>query len=174
MSRTEQRRRAAAYGVAAGVVAFGWTASICISQQIEPTAVVHDCALFLHLASVVVGMGAVLTLDWFAARWLLGHHERSDVMGLVGSAHAMIWLGLLGLTASGALLQPDIDATMTPFKLVAVLVIALNGLHAHALQGRLETAVPLTGVLLLRTASVAAISQVGWWTALVIGFVNSR
>lgn len=174
MNRTEGLRRTSAYVLAAAVVGAGWAASIGISQHIEPSAIVHDCALFLHLTSLVVGMGAVLTLDWFAVRWLLGHHERSDVMRLVGSSHSLIWLGLVGLTASGAFLQPDIGATMTPLKLVAVLAIALNGLHAHALQRSLDGTAPLTGLLLVRTGSVAAISQIGWWTALAIGFANSR
>ncbi len=54
------------------------------------------------------------------------------MMRLVGSAHSLIWLGLVGLTASGAVLQPEVDSAMTQVKLIAVLALAINGLHARA------------------------------------------
>jgi len=162
------------YVVATAVVTGAWAASLGISVRIEPSTFAHDCALLVHLASLVAGMGAVLTVDWYAAQWLLGRRERSDVMRLVGSAHSLIWLGLVGLTASGAVLQPDVDSAVTQVKLVAVLVLALNGLHARALQHHLEATAPVPRRMVFRAAGVAAISQLGWWTALVIGCLNSH
>jgi hypothetical protein len=55
------------------------------------------------------------------------------------------------------------------------LVIAVNGLHAHVLQPRLRAdwdAVPPD--LLARAAATAVVSQLGWWTAVVIGYLNAR
>lgn len=162
------------YAVATAVVTGAWAASLGISVRIAPSTLAHDCALLVHLASLVAGMGAVLTVDWYAAQWLLGRQERADVMRLVDSAHPMIWLGLVGLTASGAVLQPDVGSAMTQVKLVAVLVLALNGLHARALQHRLGATSAVPRRLMHRAVGAATISQVGWWTALVIGFLNSR
>ncbi len=162
------------YALAAGAVTGLWLASLAVSVHLDPSPLAYDGALLIHLVSLVAGMGAVLTIDWYAAQWLLGQQRRSDVIRLVGGAHSLIWLGLAGLTLSGAVLQPDVASTATQVKLVAVLVLALNGLHARALQRRLAAVGPMSRRLQVRAGAVAAISQVGWWTALLIGYQNSR
>lgn len=172
--RIEKVRTAGLYLVAAGAITTGWAASIWISQHIAPDPVLHEIALFVHLAALVAGMGAVLTLDWFGLRWMLGHHEREDVMRLAGGAHTLIWGGLIALTLSGVFLSPNISAPMTVFKLGCVLVVALNGLHAHLLQRQLESASTITPMLLMRAGVVATVSQLGWWGAVVVGYLNAR
>ncbi|MEU7517953.1 hypothetical protein AB0B13_39070 [Streptomyces sp. NPDC042898] len=60
--------------------------------------------------------------------------------------------------------------------LLLVLVIALNGVHATALHHRLTDLghrSPTSG-LLLRGGASAVASQINWWGAVVIGFLNSR
>ncbi|WP_228473285.1 hypothetical protein [Streptomyces cyaneochromogenes] len=57
-----------------------------------------------------------------------------------------------------------------------VLLIALNGVHAQALH---RTLVDRAGSrpprrLLVRGVISAVLSQLGWWGALTIGFLNSR
>jgi hypothetical protein len=84
----------------AGITA-GWAGAIWISQHIEPDPLLNELALFVHLAALVAGMGAELTLDWFGLRWLLGHHDRADVMRLAGGSQTLIWAGLAALTFSG-------------------------------------------------------------------------
>lgn len=172
--RVERLRTSALYVAAASAVVGGWAAAIWLSQHIEPDPLLHEIALFVHLAALVAGMGAVLSLDWFGARWLLGHHEREDVMRLAGGSHALIWGGLVGLTVSGVFLTPNLSAPMTLYKLGAVLIVALNGVHAHLLQRQLEAATAMTPRLLLRAGMVASVSQLGWWSAFVIGFINAR
>jgi hypothetical protein len=87
-----------------------------------------------------------------------------------------IWLGLAGLSLSGVFLAPDTSAPLTVVKLVAVLVVALNGLSAATVQRRL---LALNGTtpprrLLVRAVLVATISQAGWWTATLVGFLNAQ
>lgn len=172
--RIELVRSVARYAGATGLVVGVWAGALAVSQHVAPDPALRDAALFLHLASLVAGMGAVLTLDWFALRWLLGHHELGDVMRLSGGVHTLVWIGLAGLTVSGAFLEPDLSGQWTRIKLAAVLVVALNGLHAHALQHTLERAERVTALLVLRAGLVAGLSQAGWWTAVVIGYLNSR
>lgn len=173
-SRIELARTIARYGGTALAITAGWAAAIWTTQHVTPDPLLHDFALFVHLASLVVGMGTVLTLDWFAARWLLGHHDRADLLRLVGGTHSLIWAGLTGLTLSGIFLAPDLSSTWTQVKLVTVLVVALNGLHAHGLQRQLKATPTLGWLLMARAGAVATISQVGWWTAVVVGFLNAR
>jgi hypothetical protein len=73
-------------------------------------------------------------------------------------------------------LAPDTSAPLTVVKLVAVLVVALNGLSAATVQRRL---LALNGTtpprrLLVRAVLVATISQAGWWTATLVGFLNAQ
>jgi FtsH-binding integral membrane protein len=173
-SRIELARTIARYGGTAAAVTAAWAAAIWTTQHVTSDPLLRDCALFVHLASLTVGMGAVLTLDWFAARWLLGHHDRADLLRLVGGTHTLIWAGFSGLTLSGVFLAPDLSNGWTQVKLLTVLVVALNGLHAHHLQRQLETTATLGWLLMARAGAVATISQVGWWTAVVVGFLNAR
>lgn len=172
--RIEALRMLAGYGGAALGVTVGLVAAIWVTLHVSPDPILRDGALFIHLVSVVVGMGAVLTLDWFAAKWMLGHHEKADLLRLVGGAHTLIWIGLAGLTLSGMFLEPDLTSRMTQVKLVAVLAVALNGLHAHRLQHALESAENMSWLLMARAGLVATISQVGWWTAVLVGHLNTR
>ena len=64
----------------------------------------------------------------------------------------------------------------TVVKLLAVLVVALNGLCAGKVQDRL---LALDGQapsrrLLLTSVGVATVSQVGWWLATAVGFLNAQ
>ncbi|MFP1629727.1 hypothetical protein ACLB9X_32235 [Streptomyces sp. 5K101] len=128
------------------------------------------------MVSLVVGFGAVLVIDYFGLLWLTGKHTLGDVLRLTNSLHAPVWVGMAGLVLTGLFLNPDLSSTLTRLKVAAVLVIALNGICATALQRyltRLAQEVPSQPVL-LRGAAVAAVSQAGWWLAVVVGFLNSR
>ncbi|KGN30412.1 hypothetical protein N802_07140 [Knoellia sinensis KCTC 19936] len=109
----------------AGVVA----AVAWMGPHVHADATLHKVALFVHLASLVLGFGAVLAVDWTGARRLLGHHGLTDVIDVASRVNAAIWVGYAGLVASGAFLV---------------------------------------------AAGSAGVSQVGWWGATVIGFLNGR
>ncbi|MFF7458388.1 hypothetical protein [Kitasatospora sp. NPDC008115] len=124
----------------------------------------------------MVGFGAVLAIDYYGLLWLLGRRPLREVVDFTSPLHVPVWGGLLGLTLTGALLEPHLDAGLTRLKLVLVLVIALNGVYAGTLHRRLAAygeRRPPAG-LLARGAASALVSQTGWWGAVLIGFHNSR
>ena len=160
----------------AGAVCGLWAGAVWVSEHVRPDPALHEVALFLHLAALVAGFGAVLVVDWIGVLWLLGRRTFADVTRTAGAVHVLIWASIAALTASGALLAPDMTSALTRVKLALVLVIALNGLHAHALQPRLAaygSARP-PHALLARSAATALVSQACWWAAMAIGFHNHQ
>ena len=160
---------------AAGAVSAVWAAAIWLSLHVEADATLTSVALFAHLSALVAGFGAVLVVDWCGLLWMLGKRRLIDVVNLAHTCHAVIWLGLAGLTLSGALLNPDLTALRTQLKLGVVLMLGLNGVQAIALQRRLDALVGAPPQrLLLRSTLSAGLSQAGWWTATVIGFLTHQ
>lgn len=173
--RRRQRRRALAYVA----VAAGWAASIWISTLLAPPAWLHAVALFVHLASLVVGLGAVLMVEWYALLWATEWRSVRDLRQVDLTLKPPIWAGLIGLLASGALLQPHLDSPATVVKLIAVLIVSLNGvaltrwtsyLARFPARMRFRT-LPMRARV--RFVGSAVLSQVAWWTAVVIGMLNS-
>ncbi|MCC3778534.1 hypothetical protein [Streptomyces sp. UNOB3_S3] len=174
---------------AAGVCAV-WAAAVWAAVHLRADPLLHDVALFVHLACLIVGFGAVLTVDWLGLLWLLGKRPLTEVLRAADAVHPPIWLGLAGLVGSGMLLHPDPGALLARVKLGLVLVVALNGLHAWTLQPRLTalssgalspspspSPSPSRGsrrALVARCAAGVLVSQLGWWGATAIGFLNSR
>jgi hypothetical protein len=163
-------------------VVLGWVLSVEVAQRVNTGYAVHRGALFVHLASLIAGLGAVLVIDWTGLLWVLGRRTFLDVTRTAGALHALIWLGLAGLVFSGVLLRPDACVTLTRVKLALVLVIAVNGLYAHALQPQLaalgERTAPAallersSSALMQQAAGTAIISQTAWWASVAIGFHN--
>jgi hypothetical protein len=153
-----------------------WAGAVWTSLQISVGPLLHEIALFAHLACLVVSFGAVLTVDWVAALWMGGRRNLSDVLNAAANVTVPIWLGLAGLVISGMLLDPDSSVPLTWIKLALVLVVGLNGLHAlgvHQQMMRFADRTPPRR-LLMRGSITATVSQIGWWGAVVIGFLNSR
>jgi hypothetical protein len=173
--RRLQRRRAVAYVAIAGV----WAASIWVSTLLEPPPWLHGVALFVHLASLIIGLGAVLTVEWYGLLWATEWRSVRDLAQVDVTLRLPIWVGLVGLLASGALLQPDLDSPPTLVKLGAVLVVSLNGVALTRWTGylarfprkmRFRT---LPRKARIRFISSAVVSQIAWWTAVIIGMQNS-
>lgn len=83
------------------------------------------------------------------------------------------------LLASGAFINPDLGSIPTRVKLVCVLVLMLNGLAIAPLMHRL-LAMPSTTRfgevargLRARLMVALTVSQACWWTAVLIGLLNS-
>ncbi|MEU3429846.1 hypothetical protein [Streptomyces gardneri] len=147
-----------------------------MSLHLQADPLLHNVALFAHLASLILGFGAVLAIDYYGLLWLLGRRSLPDTLEHAAPLHVPVWLGVGGLLLTGMLLHPDPNAPLTQVKLVLVLVIALNGVHATALHHRLTDLGhrgPTTG-LLVRGGASAVVSQMSWWGAVIIGFLNSR
>lgn len=159
--------------VAAGTaIAAGMAAVLWITAHVHADALLREVALFVHLGCLVVGFGAVIAVDWIALLWVLGRRSLTEVLGIAGGVHVLIWIGYAGLVLSGVLLSPDLASTLTQIKLALVLVIGLNGVLAAGLQRQLGDR--HGGRLVLLSAACASVSQVAWWSAAVIGFLNAR
>ncbi len=164
----------ALFGVG-GILCAGWAGAVWTATHLQADPTLHTVALFLHLASLVLGFGAVLAIDCFGLLWLLGRRRLTDVLAVAAGLHLAIWAGLAGLVLSGVLLHPDLSASLTRVKLVLVLVIALNGLHVWSAHRRLVRSVVVPSRLLLaRSALGAAVSQAGWWGATLIGYLAAQ
>lgn len=161
---------------AAGLAAV--TTVVVVSPAVPHDPLLHDLAVLAHLASLAVGFGAVLLLDLTAARWMAGRVTLADTARLAALAHPAIWVGMAGLVASGALLHPDPTSPLTLAKLGAVVLACANGGYATTLGKAVEAAAQRAGRLprglLLRGAAASAVSQVAWWTAVVVGWLNAR
>lgn len=171
--RARHRRRSTPYFLAA-LVLVAWATVFLAAPHVQTGASLHQVALFAHLAALVLGFGAVLTLDWFGLLWILGRQDLLTVVRVAQVAHTPIWIGLGGLTLSGAFLSPDTSASLTVVKLLAVLAVAINGLGAGRVQERL---LALNGQrpplrLMVVAMLTATVSQAGWWTATIVGFLN--
>lgn len=166
-------RRWAVFG-AMTAITFAWAGVLVTTTRVHPSATVHQLALFGHLAALVVGFGAVLTVDWFGLLWTIRRRTLVAVLDTAHGAHSLIWLGLLGLSVSGSLLSPDLSSPLTDLKLVAVLAVAINGIHVGRLQSLLgpyaDGRTPPRS-LIVSGALAVLVSQAAWWTATAIGFL---
>ncbi|WP_329050336.1 hypothetical protein OG738_00680 [Amycolatopsis sp. NBC_01488] len=166
------RRYAAYYAMSASIMLLA--GAIWLSTRVRPNPAWHDIALFAHLASLVVGLGAVLVADYFFALWAFGRLSFAEAVHSASRLHLLVWTGLTGLVASGALLAPDLGSAATVVKLCLVGVLAVNGVHATVLGKRMalvDDPVPVR--LLVRGGLTTAVSQLCWWGAVVIGFLNA-
>ncbi|MFF3059917.1 hypothetical protein [Streptomyces sp. NPDC057909] len=148
-----------------------------ISLHLHADPALHTAALFVHLASLVLGFGAVLVADYHGLLWISGRCTLNDALGSTTRLHVPIWTGLAGLVVSGVMLHPDLTSALTRTKLALVLVLTLNGLQAGLLNRRTAqraSSTPLTPRLLAWGAATALVSQICWWGAVVIGFRNSQ
>jgi hypothetical protein len=168
------------YPAAVAAVAAGWGAAVYASSRLHPGTLVHRTALFAHLLSLVVGLGAVVALDAYGAGCLIGRRSPVAVARLAGSLDVLIWGGLAGLLISGALLHPFMSSPLMPIKLAAVLAAGLNGINAYGLRTAVAalpegtTLRELPRGLLLRLAATATVSQGAWWIAVLIGYWNNN
>lgn len=164
----------ASVGIATLGVALALTGALWTADHLQADATLRRAALFAHLASLVVGFGSVLAVDWVALLWVLRRRPLADVLQTAGNVHGPIWFGYTGLVASGMLLEPDLANPVTRVKLALVLVIGWNGVLAAVLHRRLarRPEAPLEGRLAVTAAGAATVSQLGWWGAMALGFLN--
>ena len=162
----------------AAVVA--WLLSVTLSTTVHVGTFVHNLAVVLHVLSLVVAFGAIILVDWHGFLWLLGRRELAEIIRLDGAATPLIWGGLAGLLATGVFLNPHLTNPMTDIKLAAVLVLSLNGIMLIPLMRRLArlpspTAFEdLSAGQRVHLVSCLLISQLCWWTAIIIGFINGQ
>lgn len=164
--------------VSAAILSSTFIAGACwMSSHVHADTTLQTVARFFHVAALIIGLGAVLAVDWFGILWLLGRRRLSDITGTACALQIPIWLGLAGLVVTGLFLRPNLDSPLTLVKLGLVLAVTVNGLYAHWLGQRLErygNDAPMPRHLLVQSGLAATVSQTGWWGATLIGFLNSQ
>lgn len=132
--------------------------------------------LFAHLAFLILGFGAVMVIDTFGLLWLAGRKKMSEVMRVADVTQPLIWIGWCGMVLSGSVLiyhKGYLDP-LTQIKVFLVILIGLNGIFLHTLKKWSERVgdKKMPARLFFRTLLATSISQLGWWGALIIGFVH--
>ncbi|MFD5513523.1 hypothetical protein ACFWIB_38095 [Streptomyces sp. NPDC127051] len=150
------------------------TSGLWVSLHVHTDPTLHTAALFVHLASLVVGFGAVLSADYHGLLWATGRCGLTEVLSATSRLHVPIWAGLAGLVGSGMMLHPDLGSPLTLTKLALVFALTVNGLQAGLLGRRLATASTVGRGLLVWGGVTALVSQICWWGAVVIGFLNTN
>jgi hypothetical protein len=130
-------------------------AFIFLSTLINPPHWLHVAALFGPLIFLVIGFGSVIAV---ASRMT-----------------PMIWIGLAGLTLTGAFLQPQLNTWWVVVKLCCVLGVGIVGVLALSTSRALERQMPTPARPLVERGMVlAGASQMFWWTAVIIGFITNQ
>lgn len=173
--RAARHRRALGYAA----VMIGMWLSLWVGTSVQVREMLHLPFLFVHLASVIAGLGATVVLDAKAVQWVLGRATLSDVHRIEQAVTPLAWLGVTGLLFSGAFLSPDLGDPLTALKMVAVFVAAMNGVAIGKLTDaldRMPAGTPFrrtpTRLKLWCTGS-ATVSQLAWWCAVVLGMMNT-
>ncbi|MEA2828263.1 MAG: hypothetical protein QOG43_2702 [Actinomycetota bacterium] len=161
----------------AWLVVGAWAVVIAVASINQPPWALRRGALFLHLAALIAGFGAVLVVDLHGVLWLIGRRRLGDLLQVTSALQPLIWGGLTALVVSGLFLHPNLLLPRTQIKLVLVLVATLNGMWAHGLSEQLEAHPAITAAhrvdqrLLRKVMAAGAISQAAWWGATLIGFL---
>lgn len=156
-----------------------WLAAALVGHAADFGPELHRIGLAVHVLALVLSFGAILVVDWLGFLWLLGKRELHESGRLESAAKPLIWGGLSLLLVSGALIHPDLGNPVTVVKLACVLVLMLNGLSIGPAMHQLLALPPQTRFgdvarrLRTRLLVALAISQACWWTAVMIGLVNS-
>lgn len=139
---------------------------------------IHSLALFIHLVSVIVGFGAVIVIDTVGLLWIIKSYSTKTMRSTANICQPLIWLGFTGLVCSGLFLGPNISSSLTQTKLVLVLFIGLNGINLHYLRQKLDSfgdkaffKMPVS--FQLWSFVSISLSQLAWWGAIIIGFINA-
>jgi hypothetical protein len=173
--RAARRRRAFSYW---GVL-IAMYLSLWLGSSVVPPEWMHYPALLFHLASVIVGLGAAVLLETKGLLWTVGRRTLGELRQTERTVTPLAWLGIAGLLTTGIFLHPDLTDPLTVLKMTAVLVVALNGVAMTRVAGELARLPATTRFRALprrlRQWCIwsAVVSQAGWWTAVMIGMLNT-
>jgi len=133
--------------------------------------------LFVHLSSLILGFGAVMVTDLYGLLWIRDRIRFPQLVKVSGETERFIWAGWAGMVAAGIpllLLKGVVDDLMI-VKLFFVALIGVNGLALHWLHKQVEhyrDGDDIPRLLMFRLVLSLAVSQFGWWSAMVIGFLH--
>lgn len=161
------------------IVVVAFVAAVVLSRLVPAAYPLRPVVAALHVMSLVAAFGAVLLVDWHGLLWLAGRRALTESTRLAAAASPIIWAGLGGLFVTGTLLRPDIGSPLTLVKLALVLAVCVNGAVMAPVRLKLtELSADASPVDVperewRRMMLATTVSQLGWWGAVVIGFVNS-
>lgn len=133
--------------------------------------------LFVHLSGLVLGFGSVLVTDLYGALWLIGRQPYRQVVAVSAVTEKFVWAGWTLMITAGIpliVIKGQIDNLMW-IKLFFVALIGVNGLALHRVQQRAGDFGPgdaLPSRFVVWSALSLFVSQVGWWSAMLIGFLH--
>ncbi len=134
-------------------------------------------ALMIHLFGLILGLGSVVVTDLFGLLWICNHVRFPQVVRISAKTEKFIWAGWFILVGAGIPLiyiKGVIDNLMI-LKLFFVGIIAINGIFLHLIHKKLKEYLHVKGippVIMFRLILAITISQIGWWSAFVIGFLH--
>jgi transposase-like protein len=159
-------------------VVVAWVAMLGVSAVLPGPGAFRGFLQLGHLLGLAVAVGAVAVIDWHGLLWMGRKRDLRETARIAAAVTPLIWAGLLVLGVTGALLKPDLTAPLAWVKMVAVLVLALNGVAASETRQVLRRTVEGVGLedlpraLATRLLASAAASQLAWLTAIVIGLTT--
>jgi hypothetical protein len=133
--------------------------------------------LFIHLSCLVLGFGSVLVTDLYGLLWIRDRVRFTQVISVSGVTEKFIWAGWIGMVAAGIpliILKGEIDNLMT-IKLFFVALIGINGILLHFLHkkvGIYKKGDHVPNLFMFRLVLSLFVSQLSWWSALLIGFLH--
>lgn len=133
--------------------------------------------LFVHLSGLVLGFGSVMVTDLYGALWLAGRQPYQQVVAVSAVTEKFIWIGWSTMVAAGIpliVIKGEIDNLMW-IKLFFVALIGVNGFALYLVQQRASEFGPgdqLPSRFVVWSALSLLVSQIGWWGAVLIGFLH--
>ncbi|MFW6331113.1 MAG: hypothetical protein ACOC3J_05240 [Gemmatimonadota bacterium] len=133
--------------------------------------------LFIHLSGLVLGFGSVLVTDLYGLLWIRDRVRFPEVTRVSGVTESFIWAGWGLMVTAGIpliVLKGEVDNLMI-VKLFFVALIGLNGIGLHALQRKVRGYADgddVPTLVLFRLGLALFVSQLAWWSAVLIGFLH--
>lgn len=151
-------------------------ACVWVSLHLRADPTLYTVALFGHLACLILGFGAVLVADYFGLLWIVRRCTLGEAIASTTRLHLPIWIGLAGLTISGTMLKPELTSPITQLKLGLVGVLTVNGMQSGLLTRHMKrhSSGPLPPRVIAWGTTTVLTSQVSWWGATAIGFLNHQ
>lgn len=133
--------------------------------------------LFFHLGFLILGFGSVMVTDLYGLLWVRDRVRFTQLTSVSAVTQKFIWAGWIGMVAAGIpliVLKGEIDNLMI-IKLFFVALIGINGIILDLLHKRVSRYTKgenVPNLFMFRLMLSLFVSQLAWWSALLIGFLH--
>jgi hypothetical protein len=124
-----------------------------------------------------LGFGSVLVTDLYGLLWTRNRVRFAHLVKVSGVTELFIWIGWTGMVITGIpliILKGEIDKLMI-MKFFFVFLVGINGIPLHYLQKaaqRFKDSDVVPSIFIFRLGLSIFVSQLGWWGAVLIGFLH--